>query len=65
LLDATLDLAARQQDAPTAAFAFEPYIRAQANDAPIGAAAGVLLAQAYPVIQAEIGILHNTHPLIT
>src|SRR5262245_27284321 len=62
LLDALLNLAARQQLAPAAPFALQSYISAEAYNPPIGAAAGMRLAQPHAVIQSEVRVSHAQPP---
>jgi hypothetical protein len=48
-------LTAGQQDAASAACAFQPDICAQARDHPLIRAAGVLFAQAQVIVEAQVG----------
>ncbi len=47
-------LAPRQQDAPSAAFALEPDIRAEPYDGPFIGAARVLFSEAEMVVEAQV-----------
>jgi adenine phosphoribosyltransferase len=49
------ELATGEQDPSPAAFTFQPDVRAETDNGPFVGAAGVLLAQAQVVVQAEIG----------
>ena len=49
------EFAACEHDAPSAAFAFKPDIRAEAGDSPFVGATGVLLAEAQVVVEAQVG----------
>jgi hypothetical protein len=44
-----------QQDAPTAALAFKPNIRAKAYDSPFIGATGMLFSKAEMIIEAQVG----------
>lgn len=48
-------LTPRQQDAPSAAFAFEPDVRAKAGDGPLVGAARVLFSQAEMIVETQVG----------
>jgi len=45
----------RQQNAPPAAFALEPDIRAEACDRPFVGAARMLFSQAEMIVEAQVG----------
>ena len=45
----------REQDAPTAAFAFEPDIRAKSRDGPFIGAARMLFSQAKMIVETQVG----------
>lgn len=47
-------LAPCKQDAPPAAFAFEPDIRAQTRDSPLVGAARVLFSQAEMIVETQV-----------
>ena len=47
--------ASREHDTPTAAFAFQSNIRAEARHCPFVRAAGVLFAEAEVIVEAEVG----------
>ncbi len=47
--------APREHDPPTAAFALQSDIRAEACDRPFVGAAGVLFAEAEVIVEAEVG----------
>jgi len=53
-LNALLKLAARQHDPPAASEAPQPNISADPRDFPVGASAGMLFAQAYPVPYVDV-----------
>ena len=48
-------LAPGQQDAPAAALAFEPDIRAQTRDGPLVGAARMLLSKAEMIVETQVG----------
>lgn len=52
--EAFCQLAPGQQDAPAAALAFEPDIRAQTRDGPLVGAARVLFAQAQVIVETQV-----------
>ena len=45
----------REQDAPTAAFAFEPDIRAKSRDGPFIGAARMLFSEAKVIVEMQVG----------
>jgi hypothetical protein len=47
--------APREHDAPSAAFALQPDVRAETRDGPFVGAAWMLFAQAQVVVEAEVG----------
>ena len=47
-------LTPRQQDAPPAAFAFEPDIRAETRDGPFVGAARMLFSETEMIVQAQV-----------
>jgi hypothetical protein len=46
--------APRQQDAPTTAFAFQPDIRAKANDGPFVGTAWMLFSEAEMIVETQV-----------
>ena len=48
-------LTPRQQNAPPAAFAFQPDIRAETCDGPFIGAARVLLSEAEMIVETQVG----------
>jgi len=47
--------APREHDAPSAAFAFQPNIRAETRHSPLVRATGMLFAESQVVVEAEVG----------
>ena len=47
--------AAREHDAPSAAFTFESNIRAETCDGPLVGAAGMLFTEAQVIVEVEVG----------